>query len=45
MHYLMDSLSSYESGHSDALCLICSEHDTGFMGESELTKPVTVNEF
>lgn len=45
MRYLMDSLSSYESGHSDALCPISSERDTSFLGESALVRPVTVNEF
>ena len=45
MKYLVDSLQSYESGHSDALCPVQREADKSFMGDHKLFEPVTVNEF
>ncbi|KAJ6458538.1 hypothetical protein C8R45DRAFT_843762 [Mycena sanguinolenta] len=45
MRYLMDSLQSYETGHSDALCPISREADQSFMGDHQLVKPVATEEF
>lgn len=41
MKYLIDSLQSYETGHSDALCPIQREADEWFMGEHQGSRPVT----
>ncbi|KAK0470117.1 uncharacterized protein EV420DRAFT_1634543 [Desarmillaria tabescens] len=45
MKYLVDSLQSYESGHSNALYPIPKEADKTFMGDHVLEKPVTTAEF
>ncbi|KAJ7442897.1 hypothetical protein B0H11DRAFT_1932093 [Mycena galericulata] len=45
MRYLMDSLQSYETGHSNALCPIPREADKSFMGDHLLLKPVDTGEF
>ncbi|KAJ6579194.1 hypothetical protein DFH09DRAFT_913466 [Mycena vulgaris] len=45
MRYLMDSLQSYETGHSNALCPIPREADKSFMGDHRLTQPVATEEF
>lgn len=45
MKYLMDSLQSYETGHSDALCPIQNEADRSFMGEHHHLEPVSRAEF
>ncbi|KAJ7242308.1 hypothetical protein C8J57DRAFT_1244177 [Mycena rebaudengoi] len=45
MRYLMDSLQSYETGHSDALCPIPREAEESFMGDHLLLKPVPTQEF
>ncbi|KAK2460228.1 hypothetical protein APHAL10511_007764 [Amanita phalloides] len=41
----MDSLQSYELGHSDALCPIQHEADKSFMGEHQLLQPLSRAEF
>ena len=43
--YLVDSLQSYETDYSDALCPIPTEADKSFMGDHILVQPVTTNEF
>ncbi|KAJ7858328.1 hypothetical protein B0H13DRAFT_2571611, partial [Mycena leptocephala] len=43
--YLLDSLQSYEMGHSDALCPVPLEADKSFMGDHLLVKPVATEEF
>ena len=43
--YLVDSLQSYETNYSDALCPIPTEADKSFMGDHILVQPVTTNEF
>jgi hypothetical protein len=45
MKYLFDSLQSYESGHTDALCPIQNEPDESFMGDQKALGPVTNEEF
>lgn len=45
MKYLVDSLQSYETSHSDALCPVQREAEKSFMGEHKLFEPLTVNEF
>ncbi|KAK0489204.1 hypothetical protein IW261DRAFT_1557697 [Armillaria novae-zelandiae] len=45
MKYLVDSLQSYESGHSDALHPLPKEAERSFMGDHVLEKPVTTAEF
>lgn len=45
MKYLVDSLQSYESSHSDALCPVQREADKSFMGDHKLLEPLTINEF
>lgn len=41
MKYLFNSLQSYESGHSDALCPIQDEPDKSFMGDHKVLQPAT----
>ena len=43
--YLVDSLQSYETDYSDALCPTPTEADKSFMGDHLLVQPVTTNEF
>ncbi|KAJ7934594.1 hypothetical protein B0H13DRAFT_2227265 [Mycena leptocephala] len=45
MKYLLDSLQSYEMGHSDALCPVPVEADQSFMGDHLLVRPVATEEF
>ncbi|KAK0478832.1 hypothetical protein IW261DRAFT_1337060, partial [Armillaria novae-zelandiae] len=45
MKYLVDSLQSYESGHSDVLHPLPKEAERSFMGDHVLEKPVTTAEF
>ncbi|KAJ7508230.1 hypothetical protein B0H11DRAFT_2169261 [Mycena galericulata] len=45
MKYLLDSLQSYEIGHSDALCPVPHEADKSFMGDHLMVKPVPTEEF
>lgn len=45
MKYLFDSLQSYESSHSDALCPIRDEPDQSFMGDQKALQPLTNHEF
>ena len=45
MKYLVDSLQSYETSHSDALCPVQWEAEKSFMGKHKLFEPLTVNEF
>ncbi|KAK0220041.1 hypothetical protein IW262DRAFT_1461271 [Armillaria fumosa] len=45
MKYLVDSLQSYESSHSDALHPLPKEAEQSFMGNHVLEKPVTTVEF
>ncbi|KAJ7827711.1 hypothetical protein B0H13DRAFT_2373687 [Mycena leptocephala] len=45
MRYLMDSLQTYETRHSNALCPIPREADKSFMGDHLLLKPVDTGEF
>ncbi|KAJ7473394.1 hypothetical protein FB451DRAFT_1468164 [Mycena latifolia] len=45
MRYLLDSLQSYESGHSDALNPHRLEPDKSFMGDHDVLKAPTVAEF
>jgi hypothetical protein len=41
MKYLFNSLQSYESGHSDALCPIQDEPDKSFMGDHKVLQLAT----
>jgi hypothetical protein len=45
MKYLLDSLQSYDMGHSDALCPVPLEADQSFMGDHLLVRPVATEEF
>lgn len=45
MKYLFDSLQSYESSYSDALCPIRDEPDKSFMGDQKALGPLTNQEF
>lgn len=42
--YLTDSLQSYETGYSDALCPVRKEAEKSFMGEHALLRPATYND-
>jgi hypothetical protein len=45
VNYLVDSLQSYETDYSDALCPMQTEADKSFMGDHLLVQPVTTNKF
>lgn len=45
MKYLIDSLQRYETGHGDALSPTPRDAEKSFMGEHNLVRAVTVNDF